>query len=190
MKRSTKIFGFGVAALITIFFTAVYSISCMNAGQALSWEEFTNGLLGRSSNCGGNSGAVSCCREIALYAIGSSSNETFDFKHLSQETRDAMEASIGEYWTESAKYLLCTGPIQVGPGNRDLVVVCETAYGNVPQPTIWNLHHRTMRHAVGYSDGTVGWLTLAEFDALNKSNFVELEYKPRAAGSLTNNPFE
>jgi hypothetical protein len=184
MKRYQKAFGVSFTAIVAICFTSIYVISCFNAGEALSFGEFTNGLLGRVTNCGGNSAARTYCQNIALDAFVTGSdagNDTFDYTKLSQLDQNEILALIDDShtWTSDAKYLMRTGPIHTGHGTHELIVVCDTAYGNVPQPTFWNLHHSTMRHAAGYSDGRVGWLTTREFAQLNKSNFVELKLPPR-----------
>lgn len=188
MKRYNKAFGFSLTALVAILFTSIYVISCMNAGRALSWESFTNGLLYRVTNCGGNSAARSFCHNIAVNALvtGSESGDTFDYTKLSQEQQNELAAAIDYIWTADAKYLLRARPVHTGQGTHEIIVVCDTPFGNVPQPTIWNLHHETLRHAVGYSDGTVGWLTPTEFAALNKSSFVELKPLPRSVANETN----
>ena len=184
MKRHV---GFTLCALTLISLTAIYLISCLNAGRALSWESFTNGLLVRSSNCGGNSYARTRCQNIALSArvAAGDSGDIFDFTKLSEQQRMEL-AYADDFWTPDAKYLLDGGPMKMGPGTHELLVVCDTPYGNVPQPTFWNLHRSTLRHAAGYSDGSVGWLTESQFAELKKSNFVELKFKTSSVDNGTN----
>lgn len=192
MKPVIKSIGVALAVSAPIFFAAVYVICCSNAGHALTWDQFSEGLLVHTSNCGGNSAAAYYCQEIAVTALAASedSGDTFDFKHLPKNYHDQSD-HVDRFWTPDAKYLLNTGPIRTGSGTHTIVVVCDTPYGNVPQPSIWNLHRRTLRHAASYSDSSIGWLTPAEFAALNKSNFFELKYIPQPPQSGTNsNPFE
>jgi hypothetical protein len=194
MKSRLKTIGSAVIISIPIFLiAAIYSLSSMNAGRALTWDEFSEGLIGRTSNCGGNSAAASNCRMIALdvRVEASDSDDVFNLEHISQNSRNDLAHLSSNMWTSGAKYLLRSGPIHIGEGTHELIVVCDTPYDNVPQPTIWNLHHRTLRHAAGYSDGSIGWLTPAEFAGLNKSNFCEIKYAiptPEAASSA--NSFE
>jgi len=188
MKRHYKAIGFFFAAIIPAFLTCIYIISCFNAGEALSWDEFTNGLLGRVSNCGGNSAARTYCQNIALDAdaIGSDAgNDIFDYKKLPRQQQNEF-TEVDRFWTPDAKYLLRTGPVPVGHGTHEIIVVCDTPFGNVPQPTFWNLHYRTLRHAAGYSNGSVGWLTPTEFAQLDKSNFVELKPSSKSVADGTN----
>jgi hypothetical protein len=189
MKRFCQSFAVTLGILLPGLIAVAYAISCSNAGQVISLDRFSNGLLYHVSNCGGNSAAGSNCRNVAVLAVvaGSESGDTLDFKHLSSEYQNEL-ACIDTLWTPDAKYLLRSGPIHTGHDTHEVVVVCDTPYGNVPQPTIWNLHHRTLRHAAGFSDGSLGWLTPAEFAALNKSNFFEL--LPRSSNITNSNSFE
>ena len=190
MKVNHKAFAVTLGTLIGILFTAIYVVSCLNAGQALSWDSFTEGLLVHVSNCGGNSAARAGCRNIALNAVvlGSDSGGIFNFTKLSQQQQDEQAEEIRSVanWTAPAKYLLRVSPVQTGPGTHEVVVVCDTPFGIVPQPSIWNLHHRSLRHAAGYSDGSSGWLTPSQFAELNKSSFVALKFLPMPMDSQTN----
>lgn len=192
MKRYYRTVLVSLAALVPICLTSIYVISCLNAGVALSRYDFTNGLLYRVSNCGGNSAARTYCQNIALTAeaMSSGSGNTFDYTKLSKQQQDGLSGT--DYmWTGDARYLIRIGSVRTGHDTHEIIVVCDTAFGNVPQPTIWNLHHESLRHAVGYSDGSVGWLTPVEFAALNRSNFVELPPRPKPIAQGTNgNSFE
>lgn len=184
--------GGALAVSIPIFLLMIYAMSSMNAGRVLTWDEFSEGLLWRTSNCGGNSAAASNCRNIVLdvRVEASDSDEVFNFEHISQDTRSDLARLSSNMWTAGAKYLLRSGQIHTGEGTHEIVVVCDTPYDNVPQPTIWNLHRRTLRHAAGYSDGSIGWLTPAEFAGLSKSNFFEFKYTvPSSKQGTNSNPF-
>jgi hypothetical protein len=193
MKAQIKFIGIAIALTPPILVICAYIVSCVNAGRALSLDDFSEGLLGHASNCGGNSAAGSNCRIIALAALveGSDSNDVVNFEHVSKDTQNELAHAESDFWTRGAKYLLRTGTIHTGHDTHAIVVVCDTPYGNVPQPSIWNLHRRTLRHAVGYSDGSIGWLTPAEFAELNKSNFFEIKSASESIKTATNsNSFE
>ena len=167
---------------------ALYSISCSNAGHRLSWDEFTEGLVGRGSNCGGNSAAKNVCYLVSIEAriLADEMDNKFDFYRLNEEqVKSLSDAALTRHWTPNAKYLLRKGPVSLGTNTHEVVVVCDTAYGNVPQPSIWNLHRRTLRHAVCYSDGTSGWLTPSQYKDLNQAQFFELpETQPKGGTNL------
>jgi hypothetical protein len=187
MNRIVKVVGAVLIAAVPAALIAAYSASCRNAGQTLSWDQFSEGLLSHTSNCGGNSDSASNCRQIALTirVAAGDSNDIYDFNHLSKEYRnDLVIATRG--WTGEAKYLLNPGPIHTETDTNVLVVVCDTPFDNVPQPTIWNLHRRSLMHAAGYSDGSVQWLTPEQFAALNKSNFIALNYPLQPVSNETN----
>jgi hypothetical protein len=50
--------------------------------------------------------------------------------------------------------------------NREIVILSQRQFDNVPTPAPWNLFRRNPAHAVGYSDGTTGLISPAEFDSL------------------------
>jgi hypothetical protein len=181
MKRDRKFFGIVLAGTVPILLTTIYVISCANAAQVLSWDQFSEGLLTRTSNCGGNSAARSVCINVALESvvIAGDSNDIVDLNRVTPKNQEQLARMTATIWTPDAKYFLRKGQIHCGRGTHEIIVVCDMLYGNVPLPTIWNLHHRNFRHAAGYSDGTAGWLTTAEFGALDKSGVFELKLTPR-----------
>jgi hypothetical protein len=58
--------------------------------------------------------------------------------------------------------------------NREIVILCQRRYDNVPTPAPWNLFRDNPAHAVGYSDGTTGLISPAEFDSLFIYGFTSL----------------
>ena len=131
--------------------------------------------LAPASNCGGNSYAKMACKQILIYeewARGTNSS-TFDLAKLEAVDRTNLFQVVTRHWTSGAGYWLRTN----GFGNRtskEVVVVCDTVYDNVPQPAVWNLYHRNPAHAVGYSDGTTGLIPPSEFKALDRRAFISL----------------
>jgi hypothetical protein len=73
-----------------------------------------------------------------------------------------------------ADFLVRSSFVLGNSSNRGIVIVCERQFGNVPQPTIWNLYHQNPAHAVGYSDGTAGLISPEQFSNLNLASFVSL----------------
>ena len=57
---------------------------------------------------------------------------------------------------------------------RQIVIVSARVYDNVPVPAPWNIFYRNAAHAVGYSDGTTGLISEAEFDSLNSFGLASL----------------
>jgi len=183
--RAALILGIGLFAAGII----VYSISCSNAGHALAWDEFAEGLLGHGSNCGGNSAAQSVCSSVAIAAkmLADDRSDTFKFDGLNDEQMNSLrDAASGRHWTPNAKYLVRKEWVS-STNSHEIVVICDVAYGNIPQPSFWNLHRRTLRHAAGYSDGKSALLTPAQFKDLNLAGFVEL---PDLQSTVGTNHFE
>ncbi len=135
---------------------------------------FLTDRLTRTSNCGGNSATMSSCCTIMLDLQLASENlgNQFNVGQLSQESKADITRSATNYWIVRGKILLRTNITTVG-GSNQIMVVCDAAYDNVPQPTIWNHYKKNPAHAVGYSDGRVGLISPNEFKKLNLAEFVD-----------------
>lgn len=128
-----------------------------------------------ASNCGGNSAALSSCRHILIMneLAGGTNGGVFDLERLEPAEQTILLASAANHWTPGAGYWLQTNGLGNASG-KQIAVVCDRAYDNVPQPTIWNLYRRNAAHAVGYSDGTTGLITPAEYNRLDRQPFMSL----------------
>jgi hypothetical protein len=60
-------------------------------------------------------------------------------------------------------------------GARKLLVVCDTAYRDLPPRRFRFLEQAPPTHAAAYSDGSFRLLTETEFSALDRRNFVPLD---------------
>lgn len=129
--------------------------------------------LGHASNCGHNSYALFACREytrISGWATAEGKTIVFEFG----ETDKADAARLAKsHWIGGTDFLIKTN-LAGGATLRQVVIVCEKSFDNVPQPSIWNFYRKNPAHAVGYSDGSTGLISLSEFQALDKSGFVPL----------------
>jgi hypothetical protein len=140
--------------------------------------------LGKSTNCGGNSAALSVCKGVGLFfrLAQHDQGRPVGLHSMDSSTRLELLNYTDNSWTRSARYLVTTNVVDEAASPPQIVVVCDRPYDNVPQPTIWNLHRRNPAHAVGYSDGSTGLLTPAEFGALNKAG---LAYADELLAELT-----
>ncbi len=132
-------------------------------------------LLASSSNCGGNSAALSSCKQILIYdrwARGTN-NASFDLAQLDAVDLTNFFRTVANHWTPDAGYWLRTNGLS-STTSRQIAVVCDHAYDNVPQPTVWNVYRRNPAHAVGYSDGTTGLISPTEFQSLDRRGFISL----------------
>jgi len=153
-----------------------YSRACSNAGYSLSADEFFKGVLYNSSNCGGNSSALYKCGIAVLLArIEAEDNDgVFNYNSLSTEAQQEFVKWTQSHWNPTARFLIRRGPTDIQKKDREIFVICDTPYGNVPQPTFWNLHHQNIAHAVEFTDGTTALISPEQFAALDKSEFFEL----------------
>jgi hypothetical protein len=128
-----------------------------------------------STNCGGNTYAFNVCRECFL-ATGLSAadqHSQFDISKLESIDKTNLADLSRRHWADGTDFLIKTNFLWDGP-QLEIIVVCERLFDNVPQPTIWNLYHRSPAHAVGYSDGTVSLISTQQFAVLNLSGFIPL----------------
>ena len=176
-RPSAYTVAFWTILLVIVYLLGLsYRRACSNAGNSLSADEFFKGVLYNSSNCGGNSSALSKCKMVGLSArIEAVDNHgVFDINSLSEVARQGFVKGTQSHWNRTAKFLILRGPTDVLRKDRQVFVICDTAYGNVPQRTFWNLHLQNIAHAVGYADGTTALISPEQFAALDKSGFFEL----------------
>jgi hypothetical protein len=130
-------------------------------------------LLARSSNCGGNSAALTACRSVytsfriiaadhdepglAISAMNASDKETF--KHVT-----------GLHWIPQAKIMVTTGMVNLDDPKR-IIVACDTPFDNVPQKRFGKA---PLTHAVAHADGSTALISVEEFKKLDLTGFVDV----------------
>ena len=131
-------------------------------------------VLATPSNCGGNSAALNKCRNYGLSVRiqAAESEGIFDPTALGKWAHEEVEHLADGHWIGNATILVRKGRFKPEQDNKTIIAVCDTAFDNVPQPTIWNLYSKTPAHAVTYSDGSAGLISPVEFGRLDLSNFV------------------
>ena len=131
--------------------------------------------LARSSNCGGNSAALNVCREIRFYVqLATNTNDSvLDQSLLDSSDQTILFHVVSSYWTPDAGYWVRTNHLGESP-QKKITVVCDVVYDNVPLPTLWNFYHRNPAHAVGFSDGTTGLISPADYARMDRTNFLNL----------------
>jgi hypothetical protein len=132
-------------------------------------------ILAKPSNCGGNSAALSACRNVCMAVRIVSSDRGTNFISLSglrPEEARGFESIPGMRWLGSAHILVRTNGVLLGPsGPKEVTVVCDTAYSKVPQ---YRFLRAPATHAVGYSDGSVALISSAQYDALDLRAFLDI----------------
>ena len=131
--------------------------------------------LALPTNCGGNSSALSTCREIGLAfrVVALDRNESpFSVSDLTDAERSNFTGAGKSSWLGDAKFLVTTNRVKVEPGvHRQIIAVCDTPYNNVPRR---RFGRAPFAHAVAYSDGSTGLIPAAEFRNLDLSRFIDV----------------
>jgi hypothetical protein len=135
-----------------------------------SWLQFE-----MTSNCGGNSAALSVVQNLAITAKASTydgPNHTFCFPDATPIQRQALVECAGHLPKRGPHYLVATGLImEDDPQPRRVIAVCDKAYTNVPKSFFGSPH----THAAGYADGSSGLISPTEFNALDRTKFVAID---------------
>jgi len=126
------------------------------------------------SNCGGNSAALAVCKEsvLTLRVVSEDKGEKFNLYGLSPSDTAELVRYANDHWISGSRIFVRTNII-LNSNPTQIVVVCDHAYDNVPQPTIWNGYRKHPAHAVAYSDGSTGLITPKQFKELDLSGFVD-----------------
>jgi hypothetical protein len=134
---------------------------------------------GRAFNCGGNSAALSECKSIVecLQTIAlERGGETVVVTNLSASERENFRLLPGMSWLQDAKVLVTRAPVSAERNRaKQIVAVCDRAFDNVPRRSSGR---PPMTHAVAYSDGSTGLISMEEFQLLDLSQFVDVRNIP------------
>lgn len=134
---------------------------------------------GRASNCGGNSAALSECKSIVvcLQTIALEHGaETLAITNLSASERENFRLLPGMSWLQDAKVLVTRAPVNADRNSpKQIVAVCDRAFDNVPRRRSGKA---PMTHAVAYSDGSTGLISVQEFQRLDFSQFLDVRAIP------------
>ena len=147
--------------------TVVVAIACVILGLAVPAT--------RPSNCGGNTAALFVCGQFAATARINAEDDggAFDFWRLPDDEKKRLATLAHYHWIPSATFLVRRESFNTDRGIRQIIAVCDKAYGNVPQPTLWNGYKKTPAHAAAYSDGSAGLISPAQFQSLNLADFTD-----------------
>jgi len=130
----------------------------------------------QTSNCGGNSAALSQVVQIALIArltAADAPDHSFRFDAAGPDERGQLAHYASSHWLGSARFLVSRSPVEAqGRLPRCPIVVCDRPYRNVPRQWIGSA---PPTHAIAYSDGSYGLISTAEFAALDLSMFTALD---------------
>lgn len=135
-------------------------------------------LSSQTSNCGGNTAALSVCGNYPRYLFAGMAERNVPLdagltpNALTSELDAEQLADIFRSLSATASYSIRNPDAPFDPTDREVVIVCDQEFGNVPQPCVWNLYRRSPAHAVGYSDGSTELISAAEYRELDLLDFV------------------
>ncbi|EDY15775.1 hypothetical protein CfE428DRAFT_6703 [Chthoniobacter flavus Ellin428] len=153
--------------------TSVLFVLFLAAGAALF-----SGLHSTTytTNCGGNSAALARVRNIATLARAAAMeapDHSFQFTAVRAEQRELFSDLRQNHWLPNAHFLVCTVPLSAdGAQSHRVIVVCDTAYNNVPRRWIGTA---PSTHAAAFADGSSGLISAQEFAALDRSQFTPFD---------------
>src|ERR1051326_97232 len=137
-------------------------------------------LLARSTNCGGNTAALTACRSlVGAFEIVATDRggKSVTITDLTEKERENFRHPGGINWLGGGEVLVTKQPVIISEtGPKTIIAVCTAAYDNVPRRWIGK---SPMTHAAAYSDGSVGLISVPNFQRLDLSRFVDVA---RAAG--------
>ncbi|HWY76424.1 MAG TPA: hypothetical protein VN281_12440 [Verrucomicrobiae bacterium] len=155
-------------------FKAIFLCAFLLAGAALLLPAFMP-----ATNCGGNSAALSACKGILLsfrIASGDHGDKPVSIADLNRADRENFRFIAGLSWLPDSKILVTSGPVLVGEmQSKEIVAVCNHPFDNVPQRF---LGKAPMSHAVAYTDGSTGLISVDEFARLDLKGFLDVKSIP------------
>jgi len=168
--RSFQSFDYMNRRKVTIWGAAVLSLVLIGGLVVLP-------LLARArvSNCGGNSAALSACRSVVfsfqVIALDRG-GKLISVADLNERERENFCMPPGVSWLHGSSILVTPSPVRIAPGTyKEIIAVCDTAFDNIPQRLIGR---PPMSHAVAYSDGSVGLISVKEFRRSDFIRFIDL----------------
>lgn len=129
--------------------------------------------LNSPSNCGGNSYALYACENYVTITHMAVDDGKSVLSNLGEAEKSEAAKLAMSHWISGADFLVRTNFTSTKT-SRIVAIVCEKSFGNVPQPTLWNFYRKNPAHAVGYSEGSAGLISPAEFKALDLTGFIHL----------------
>jgi hypothetical protein len=122
-----------------------------------------------TSNCGGNNAGLADVRLYLLIAqptAESSPNGAFDVARANVDPRKQLAEIANDPWIGDARFLVSTSPYTCRSSPREILIVCDGAFRNVPRRLFGQ---SPPTHATAFTDGSVDIISVGEFQAQNRS---------------------
>src|SRR3569623_428682 len=130
----------------------------------------------QSSNCGGNSAALHDVKWYSLIARSAAAerpDHSFSVAQATPREREELAQIANDFWIHGARFLVSPLPFkQQAPQPPRLIIVCDRAYKNVPRRLIGSA---PATHAAAFSDGSCRLISVAEFEAIDRSSLIPLD---------------
>jgi len=167
--------------------TAIIRVSIACAGLGIAVFVFILFLTQFPLDYAGRTEALSVCKNCVLnfYIAANTKGDAFNIQSLSPEDKANIVKCYQDgwssgYWIPNANIFVRTNII-LESGPTKILLVCDKS-----GPTGFLASLRTtQRYAVGYSDGSSGLITEAEFRALNLFEFIDLSKLSANSDSAT-----
>ena len=127
-------------------------------------------VLLQGTNCGGNSSTRVVCHRFV--SLASEKARSHPGSRLSDLDRTEASQCFQSGFVAEEEFLIAPPVTVIAPSPRHLLVVCKTAFGNVPRPWIDLPFWRHRAHAVGYSNGEVELISPERYAQLDLRAFV------------------
>jgi hypothetical protein len=138
---------------------------------------FVRPELPASKKLSGNQSVLALCKwELATWREYQTNGPTFDYSRLT----DDQKRRVIMYGLNQ-DFSIRTNFDWSDASSRKIVIVSSRAYYNGPTLALWNPFLWKPAHAVGYSDGSTGLISMKEYDSLNQEGLASL-------WSLANDP--
>jgi hypothetical protein len=125
-----------------------------------------------NSNCGGNSAALSVCRNFVIDMSSDIDGNYIGYDNISMEKLAEARKITAYHWIKGMTYKILKFKASREP--KEIVIICNKMYSNVPKPSVYNLFIGSPRHAVGYSDGSIGLITDKEYLCQSMEKFCDV----------------
>jgi len=156
-----------------------WKMSAIIAGVVIAFVLLMAAVLApRTTNCGGNSAALTMCGTISkifLLVSAEHDNQPVSIADMNASEREEFAGlSLPDEW--EARILVTSGKVgATKPSPTTIVAVCDRPFNNVPWPLIGRA---PLAHAVAYETGGTGLLSVEEFGRLDLTGFVDVRSIP------------
>ena len=135
-------------------------------------------LAPNTTNCGGNSAALTICGSISkvfFLVSAEHDNQAVSIADMSASEREWFAGlALPESW--EARILVTPGKAGgANPSPAAIVAICDKPFNNVPRRMIGRA---PLAHAVVYGTGRTGLLSVEEFERLDLTGFVDVRTIP------------